>query len=329
MNRFDKLFDQFSTIKVAIVGDIMLDTYWQGNVNRISPEAPVPVVSLNKKEYRIGGAGNVALNTTALNAQTAIFSVMGHDDDANTLEQLFNNNNITTKHLCRSRERITTNKVRVVGHNQQMLRIDSEVTTPLTETEEIQLLANFKKYVQEEKPSLVILEDYNKGVLTEKVIRSVIAVARENNMIITVDPKRDNFFAYKNVDIFKPNLKEVKDALHLSLKNIDENALANIHESLCQQLQHRISLITLSERGLFYKQEKESATIPTHVRNIADVSGAGDTVIAVASLVYTTTRDMHLAASVANVAGGLVCEELGTVAINQKKLLQECNLLLQ
>ena len=329
MNRFEQLFGQFSTVKVAIVGDVMLDTYWQGSVNRISPEAPVPIVSLNKKEYRIGGAGNVALNTIALNAQTTIFSVMGQDDDADVLEQLFNNNKITTKYLCRSKERITTNKVRVIGHNQQMLRIDSEVTTPLTEEEETQLLLNFKEYVQEEKPSLIILEDYNKGVLTEKAIQSVIAIARENNMIITVDPKRDNFFTYKNVDIFKPNLKEVKDALHLSIKDVDKNTLASIHENLHQQLQHHNSLITLSEKGLFYKNEKESTVIPTHVRNIADVSGAGDTVIAVASLVYTVTKDMHLAASVANVAGGLVCEELGTVAINQNKLLRECILLLK
>jgi rfaE bifunctional protein kinase chain/domain len=211
-----------------------------------------------------------------------------------------------------------------------MLRIDAEITTPLNETEEAQLLQNFKNFVQEEKPALLILEDYNKGVLTENIIRSVIAIAKENNMVITVDPKRDNFFTYKNVDIFKPNLKEVQNALLLSIKDIDKKMLDDIHENLYRQLQHKISLITLSEKGLFYNEcQKQSAVIPTHVRSIADVSGAGDTVIAVASLVYAVTKDIHLAASVANIAGGLVCEELGTVAINREKLLQECGLLLK
>jgi D-glycero-beta-D-manno-heptose-7-phosphate kinase len=321
---FEKLFDNFTKIKVAVVGDIMLDTYWWGNVERISPEAPVPVVALDKKELRIGGAANVALNTVSLGAATVMFSVIGNDDDGNTLVSLLRKNNIDTNNIVRSDERITTNKTRIISRNQHMLRLDAEMTQEINEDEQLALLKRFSGFVKDEKPSVVIFEDYNKGVLTENVIRQMINICTENNIITTVDPKRKNFFCYKDVTIFKPNLKEVKDGLNVLLDDVNEEFLRDIHQQLNEKLHHSVSLITLSEKGVFYQQGGDSHIIPTHVRNIADVSGAGDTVIAVGSLLYASTKDIHVTAAVANIAAGLVCEEVGTVAVNKEKLLDEC-----
>ncbi len=324
----EQILTNLSQLKVAVVGDIMLDTYWWGKVERISPEAPVPVVALDKKELRIGGAANVALNTVSFGASTAIFSVVGDDDDGKALQQLMNKQGITTDYLVFSKDRTTTNKTRIISRNQQMMRLDAEVTTDLSDETEEKLLSNFKAFVAKEKPHVVILEDYNKGVLTETLIASVINLCNENNIITTVDPKRKNFFAYKEVTIFKPNLKEVKEALNLLFDEVDADLLNTIHLQLSDALHHTYSLITLSEKGAFYQGNDISKIIPSHRRNIADVSGAGDTVIAVASLVYAASKNIGLAAEVANIAGGLVCEEVGTVAIDKIKLISECKTLL-
>lgn len=325
---FDKLFAQFNGIKVGVIGDVMLDTYWWGHVDRISPEAPVPVVALDKREFRIGGAGNVALNLVSLGAQVAALSVTGQDDDGERLKGLFKEFNINTDYLLQTSARITTNKVRIISRNQQMMRLDSETTKDLTVEVEQALLEKVATYIVTEKPQAIVLEDYNKGVLTERVIKEVIALCKQHGVITTVDPKRKNFFAYAGVDIFKPNMKEVKDGLNLLVDDVNMASLTDIHQQLQEKLQHHISFITLSEKGVFYHNHETSRIIPSHLRNIADVSGAGDTVIAVASLIYTATKSIDLMAEVANIAGGLVCEEVGTVAINKEKLLEECKLLL-
>lgn len=326
---FIELFEGFKHTKVAIIGDVMLDTYMWGSVERISPEAPVPVVSLKKKEYRMGGASNVALNTVALDAQTYIFSVIGYDEDGHTLIDLLEQSNINTDGIVKANNRITTNKIRVIARNQHMMRLDAEVIHDIELAQENALIQKIENCFVNNKPDVVIFEDYNKGVLTATLIEKVIALCKQYNIITTVDPKRKNFFAFKGVDIFKPNLKEVKEALNLLVETVDLNSLQQIHQKLKDELQHHISLITLSEKGVFYNTETTANIIPTHVRSIADVSGAGDTVIAVASLVYAATKDMQLSAEIANIAGGLVCEEVGTVAINKDKLLQETILLLQ
>lgn len=328
MNNLQKLFEKFSSIKVGIIGDVMLDTYMWGDVDRVSPEAPVPIVSLKNKEHRIGGAGNVALNIQSLGARPFILSVTGGDDDADKLNSLFTSQNIDCSYCIRSKERITTNKTRVISRNQHMMRLDAEITRDLCNEDQEKLVELVETFVEKEKPDVVILEDYNKGVLTETVIQVVISICKKAGIITTVDPKRKNFLQYKGVDIFKPNLKEVKDALNLLFVDIDLQLLQNIHSELNHLLHHKISFITLSEKGVFYQEESQASLISSHLRNIADVSGAGDTVIAVASLVYAATKDVHLMAEVANIAGGLVCEEVGTVAINKQKLFHECELLL-
>ena len=325
---FEKLFHQFTQLKVAVIGDVMLDTYWWGKVDRISPEAPVPVVAVSKKEQRIGGAGNVALNLQSLGAAVSVLSVLGKDDDGEQLTQLFADNHINTKYLVHSEQRITTNKIRIISRNQHMMRLDAELITDINTADEERLLYAFEEYIAAESPDVVVLEDYNKGVLTQNCIEKIIALCRHHNILTTVDPKRKNFFAYKGVDIFKPNLKEVKEGLNLLSDEISLSILKDIHLQLQEKLQHKISFITLSEKGVFYNDDKIAAIIPTHIRNVADVSGAGDTVIAVASLVYASTKNITLMADVANVAGGLVCEEVGTVAIDKEKLLDECKKLL-
>ena len=325
---FDQLFNNISNLRVAVIGDVMLDTYWWGTVDRISPEGPVPVVALHKKEQRIGGAGNVALNTVSLGAETTLFSVVGEDEDAETLLNLLQNERIDTKYIVRSNERITTNKIRIIGRNQQMLRLDSEVTHDISKDDEDKLLNSFVNFVKRYQPSVVIFEDYNKGTLSESLIGQVIQVCKEHDIVTTVDPKRKNFFAYKEVNIFKPNLKEVREGLNLLSTEISEDHLRHIHHQLYEQLHHRISLITLSEHGLFFQKGNYAKIIPTHIRNIADVSGAGDTVIAVVSLIYAATKDITLAAEIANLAGGIVCEGVGTIAINKQILLDECKALL-
>lgn len=324
MIEFDKLFPKFSSLKVAVFGDVMLDTYWWGSVNRISPEAPVPVVSMHHREQRIGGAGNVALNLVSLGAQTTVFTVLGDDDDANMLLALLNDNYINTEYILKCSDRITTNKIRVMGRNQQMLRLDSEVTHDILNTDEEKLIKTFRDYTDSEKPDIIIFEDYNKGILTESLIHSVIKICKEKNILTAVDPKRKNFFSYKDADIFKPNLKEVNDGLNTTTDDLSASLLSNIHLQLKQHLHHKISLITLSEKGVFIEDERASYIVPAHVRNIADVSGAGDTVIAVASLVYAITKDILLTAEIANLAGGIVCEVAGTIAINKQQLMDEC-----
>ena len=325
---FDKLFESFSFLKIGVIGDVMLDTYWWGKVDRISPEAPVPVVAVSNKEQRIGGAGNVAINVAALGANVSVISITGDDEEGDQLITLLSQSGINTDYIYKSEDRITTNKIRIISRNQHMMRLDAEVTTSLNSLEEEKLITAFSKYAAEEKPQLVILEDYNKGVLTEKCIKEIISICKQHNILTAVDPKRKNFFAYEGVDIFKPNLHEVKESLIILGNKVSKEILEDMHKHLKEKLQHSISFITLSEKGVFYESENERAIIPTHIRSIADVSGAGDTVIAVAAVVFAASNNIRLMAEMANIAGGLVCEEVGTVAINKNKLLEECKHLL-
>lgn len=319
-----QLFSSFKEQHIAVVGDIMLDTYWWGHTDRISPEAPVPVVALQNVEYRIGGAGNVALNLAALGAQVSMHSVTGDDDDGLRLESMMHERGINTKGVWRSDERETTNKIRVISRSQHLLRLDKETTHDLAPDAEERFIHKTIALFEAEPPAAVIFEDYNKGLLTPKVIDALIAWCVAHNIITAVDPKRKNFFNYKGVTIFKPNLKETKEALNLLEMPVTKAGMTQVHDALHKELHHSTSLITLSEKGMFYSNGLQADILPAHIRSIADVSGAGDTVIAVATLVFAATGNLHLMAEIANLAGGLVCEEVGTVAINPEKLLDEC-----
>ena len=271
MQNFHKLFQHFSDIKVGVIGDVMLDTYMWGHVERISPEAPVPIVSLNEKEQRIGGAGNVALNLQSLGAKAFVLTVTGQDDEGTKLKELFTNNSINTEYCVSSQDRITTNKTRIISRNQHMMRLDAEITRDLNNTDKEKLIELIEQFVVREKPDVIILEDYNKGVLTEEVIKITISICKKEGVITAVDPKRKNFFEYKNVDIFKPNLKEVKEALNFLFSDISLRLLQDIHSELHNLLHHQISFITLSEKGVYFQNKEKSEIIPSHLRNITDV----------------------------------------------------------
>lgn len=322
------VFDKMSGLHIVVVGDVMLDNYWWGHAERISPEAPVPVVAITRRESRLGGAANVAVNCRALGAKVTLASVIGDDADGNTLLTLAQNAGIDTGLIVKSASRPTTTKVRILSRNQQMIRLDEEITDDLTTAEEHPFIDLVLRYLQRVKPHALIFEDYNKGVLKENVIHRIAAHCREIGIITVVDPKKRNFLSYEGVTIFKPNLKEVREGLHLEIPDASEAELDQAHTALAQELHHTTTFVTLSEKGVYYNDGKTSGIIPTHIRNIADVSGAGDTVVATATMVYAITKDVKLMAEVSNIAGGLVCEEAGVVAINKERLLAESTVLL-
>jgi len=321
------LFEHIARLHVVVVGDVMLDNYRWGDVERMSPEAPVPIVTVKRKESRLGGAANVALNCRAMGAKVALAGVIGDDADGKLLAQLARDAGMNTDLLMPSKKRATTTKTRIISRNQQMMRLDDEVSDELYIEEEHPFIDIVLRYLQREKPNVLIFEDYNKGVLKENVIQRIIAHCKEIGIITSVDPKKSNFLAYKDVTIFKPNLKEVREGLQIPLQDINVKELGKVHTELTKKLHHGLTFITLSEHGVYYNDGNKSAIMPSHIRNIADVSGAGDTVIAVASMVYAVTKDAAAMAKLANLAGGLVCEEVGVVPVNKERLFSECTAL--
>lgn len=325
---YKDLFDKFNGLRILVIGDVMLDAYVMGKVNRISPEAPVPIVSLENEDARIGGAGNVALNLLALGAKPIICGVIGEDSSGDKLLNLFEKNGISTDGLVKSIARKTTVKTRVISNKQQLLRIDSESTFPLLESEEIKLNNTIQNIINQSVDG-IIFEDYNKGVLTDSVIQNTIKIAKEKDIPTAVDPKKENFLSYKGVSLFKPNLKELKEGLNL---NFDFNSNIELFEKgievLEEKLQNEISFITLSEFGVFIKNQTEKYYVPAHMRSISDVSGAGDTVIAVATLCLISGASTKQIAQISNLAGGLVCEKSGVVSISKNDLLKEVSELL-
>lgn len=325
---YKDLFDKFNGLRILVIGDVMLDAYVMGKVNRISPEAPVPIVSLENEDARIGGAGNVALNLLALGAKPIICGVIGEDSSGDKLLNLFEKNGISTDGLVKSMVRKTTVKTRVISNKQQLLRIDSESTFPLLESEEIKLNKTIQDIINQGVDG-IIFEDYNKGVLTDSVIQNTIKIAKEKDIPTAVDPKKENFLSYKGVSLFKPNLKELKEGLNL---NFDFNSNKELFEKgievLEEKLQNEISFVTLSENGVFIKNQTEKYYVPAHMRSISDVSGAGDTVIAVATLCLISGASTKQIAEISNLAGGLVCEKSGVVSISKNELLKEVSELL-
>lgn len=319
---FRQVIDQFKQKKILVIGDVMIDAYLRGNVNRVSPEAPVPIVSLQKEEDRLGGAANVAINLVAMGASAIICSVIGKDKSGDKLIKLLTENQISSEGLVFSSSRQTTVKTRIIGNNQHLLRIDSEQTNDINATEENELIAKIES-ILEQKIDAIIFEDYNKGVLTESGIQRIIKIANQKNVLTTVDPKNKNFFAYKNVSLFKPNLKELKEGVGSTFSFSDKNAFETAVGELENRLGNAISFVTLSEHGVFIKDKNLQHYIPAHVRNIADVSGAGDTVISVATLCLTAGLSIKEIAEIANLAGGLVCEKSGVVSIDKDLLIQE------
>lgn len=321
------LFSGFNHKNVIIIGDVMIDSYLWGNVDRISPEAPVPIVAVEKRENRLGGAANVGLNIKSLGATPYLCSVIGNDFKGNEFIQLMNDSNLPLDGIIQSNKRITTTKFRVIGNNTQMLRVDEEISTNLETDEQKQLLSRITELIETKNIDAIIFQDYDKGVIDETAISTVVNIANKLNIPVIVDPKKRNFLNYKNVSMFKPNLKEIKEGLNINFnannKEETENAVIQLQESLNAE----IVLNTLSEYGVFVRWKEgniyKSDIIGAHFRNIADVSGAGDTVISVASLCLASNTEIFNMAAISNLAGGLVCEEVGVVPIDKNKLQDE------
>lgn len=316
------LFQDFSQRRILVVGDVMIDAYLKGKVSRISPEAPVPIVSFTSREERLGGAANVALNLLSLGANVTMCSVVGDDSDGQTLLRLLKDNGIHSEGVILSKTRKTTLKTRVIGNNQQLLRVDQEQTDDISINEESRLIHVISELLDQGVDG-VIFEDYNKGVLTERVISSVIAEARKRSIPTAVDPKFKNFMAYKGVTLFKPNLKELSDGLNRMIDANDRIHFEAAVEELNQHLNADLIFVTMSERGVFIQGMDEKHYIAAHLRSIADVSGAGDTVISAATLALVAGCSAKQLAEVANLAGGLVCEFPGVVAIQKDQLQHE------
>ncbi len=316
-----EIFDAFNNLKILVIGDVMIDSYLWGKVNRISPEAPVPVVDVQKREWRLGGAANVALNLQSLGATPVLRSVIGDDADADTFVALMEEEKLDASVLIRSEIRKTTIKHRIMSGSHHLLRVDSEQTNDLSAKESTLLLQAIDDLLDE--CDAVLFEDYNKGVLTAEVIAAVIDKAKTKGIPTIVDPKKNNFLAYEGVTLFKPNLRELKEGLKLDsdLKELEE--LQAAVETLKTQMHVEGVLTTLSERGVFINYRDERKLIPTYVREISDVSGAGDTVVSVASLCVALNLPPSFIAGLSNLAGGLVCEYTGVVPIDKTQLLAE------
>lgn len=335
INKFsiDKLFADFTGLKALVIGDIMIDSYIWGKVERISPEAPVPVVSVTKRENRLGGAANVALNLQALGATPLLCSITGNDQKGTEFTGLLQNNLMSTAGILRSDNRITTTKFRIIGNNYQMLRVDEEVAHSLNQEETRSFYNHIERLVVTEKPQVIIFEDYDKGIINLALITWIVELAEKLKIPVVVDPKKKNFSHYKNVSLFKPNYKELCDGLKIDNIHRRPEELIKICSGF--QLHQNISnmMLTLSELGIFISAlsktgKAEGALIPSRVRNVSDVSGAGDTVISLAALCTALGLPIYDTAFIANIAGGIVCEETGVVPVNKEKLIRELQNLL-
>lgn len=317
------LFERFNQLNILIIGDVMIDAYYWGKVDRISPEAPVPIVAVEKKESRLGGAANVALNIKALGATPILCSVIGEDEEGTKLKQLLEENGQTDKGIISSTTRRTTQKTRIIGNNHQMLRVDGEDLHELNESEESTFYQRIQEIISSTRVDAIIFEDYDKGVIKKSLIEKVVSLAREKSIPTTVDPKKRNFTEYKDVTLFKPNLKELKEGLKIDFDHKKKEQLEEAINKLEKKLNNINTLITLSESGVFINSPKEKHHIKAHHRNITDVSGAGDTVISVATLCLALNQEPRVLAELSNLAGGLVCENIGVVPIDKEDLLNE------
>lgn len=322
-DRVREIFKSFNNLNVLIIGDVMIDSYLWGKVNRISPEAPVPIVAVTKKERRLGGAANVALNIQALGANPILCSVIGVDIEGLAFLDLLRQQKLSQKGILKSRDRVTTVKTRIMGNNAQLLRVDEEDEGDITASETQQLLTLISYIVTHDKIDVVIFEDYNKGLITAKLVSKVVEICKNKGIPTCVDPKKKNFSAYKGVSLFKPNFKELKEGVKLDITGDNINELQRAISSFRVKQKIETVLVTLAERGVVTNSRKIKEHLPAHVRSIADVSGAGDTVISVASLCRALECPDILTAAIANLSGGLVCEQIGVVPVNKEQLLEE------
>ncbi len=315
------LLQKFQGLKVLIVGDVMLDSYVWGRVSGISPEAPVPVLKHGNSENRLGGAANVALNVHSLGAVPIMCSVIGVDDNGLEFKALVRKSGLPEEGLIEARNRTTTNKTRIFAGHQQLLRMDREVDGYIDSTLEELLWKKIQSLADENNISAIVFQDYDKGVITPGLIEKIITLGNERKIPTLVDPKKRNFARYRNATLFKPNFKELCEGLNLEIDKTNYDAVHEAAQKLQEQAGFEMVMITLSEHGMLISRGKDYKVIPTQARDVADVSGAGDTVIAMASLCLALGMDANDMAALANLAAGLVCERVGVVPVERDWLL--------
>jgi len=317
------IFEKFNSLNVLIIGDVMIDSYIWGKVERISPEAPVPVVRVTKKENRLGGAANVALNIQSLGASPYICAVIGDDSDGENFLSLLKAQGLSNEGLIKIKTRPTTVKTRIIAHSKQIARVDAETERNLSGSNTLLVLNKIKQIIADHRIDAIIFEDYDKGLITEELISKTVKLAKEMGIITVADPKKRNFNAYKGVQLFKPNLKELREGLKIKIDPLNIEQVEQAVERLKKQLGANTIMLTLSENGVYVSSENGNKHILAHKRDIADVSGAGDTVIATAALCLAAGLNEFKTAEIANLAGGLVCEHVGVVPIDKATLLRE------
>lgn len=323
MANLQEIFNSFNGLNILVIGDVMIDSYIWGKVERISPEAPVPVVVVQKKEDRLGGAGNVILNIKALGANPITCAIVGDDDMGDRFLNLLSEKGISDEGIIKSKGRPTTVKTRIIGNQHQMLRVDEETEEDVSQQEANGLMQRIESIVEHNTISAVVFQDYNKGVISEGMIGKVVALCNQKNIPVIADPKKKNFLAYKNITLFKPNLKELTEGLHLNKAPNSKEELDSASKQLQQELNNEITLITLSDKGIYLNTGGESDIIAAEKRDVSDVSGAGDTVIGVLAVGIALGLEPKLMATLANLAGGQVCEKVGVVPVDKELLLKE------
>ena len=323
--QLEKLFASFEKMRILVVGDVMIDAYTEGVIERMSPEAPVPVVNVKKRYNRLGGAANVALNLKSLGAEPILCSVIGDDQKGEKFMQLLRRYSLNVKGIVKSAQRSTTLKERVIVDGKQRLRIDEEDTVDLYSDEAEALLVNLQKLLEQKAVHCIVLQDYNKGVLSPSVIGAIMAIAKQSSLPVVVDPKKDNFLAYQGASLFKPNAKELREGLCNDATDIAEYREAAI--KLRALLNCDTVMVTLSGQGVIICRKDSDAIESHHLaafpRDIKDVSGAGDTVLSVAALCTVAEQSAYDTAFLSNLAGGLVCEQIGVGPIDKQRLLKE------
>ncbi len=313
--RYKTILNQFKKKKILIIGDLILDRYIWGKVSRISPEAPVPVVDVIDENYLLGGASNVAHNIISLGGQASIIGIIGNDRDGEMLRQMIEDKGIESNNIFFV-SRPTTVKTRVIAHNQQVVRFDKEDRTQIDRKTLKVILECI--HMELPKHDAVIISDYKKGVISSELVREVVKISKSKNIFVAVDPKVGHFHYYKHVSLITPNISEASVASGIEIK--DEKSLIRAGRLLLKKLPCKAVLITRGEQGMSLFKNNEVIHIPTVARNVYDVTGAGDTVIATFTLAYTVSANMEEAAIIANHAAGIVVGEVGTAVVAQKQL---------
>lgn len=323
----DAWFSYIKQCKLLVIGDVMIDVYIHGKVSRISPEAPVPIVNVKERKICLGGAANVALNLQTMGAKAVLCGIVGDDVKGYEFIKMLEECKMSTQGMLVSDSRTTTVKTRIIGNKMQLLRMDEENDEPIDSKQTEMFFNQIESIIRKEDIHAIIFEDYDKGVITEELIQKVMQIANEKSIPVCVDPKKRNFLQYKGVSLFKPNLSELTKGLNVEKKQPALEDIGKQVEMFMRSHEHKMVMITLSDKGILICYHKQSTFmtewIPAQIRSIADVSGAGDTVISIAALSLIYGFPPRLMAELANIAGGLVCESVGVVPVEKHRFYSE------